>query len=198
GGGGVGRGGGGEGGEARGGAGDGVDEPGAGLGTERTDVGAVAAVRDENFAVSLGGTLGPRDREDDRIDVRLLIGIWRSEVPVFALAKLLRRGQIARGGPRALIDREPDRRRGDVHPRDVGSHEFADVKGWFDREVLPHRSSNQGFDLGGGNSGDRSCELGLPLDQGRGDVVAVPEPLLAAVARGHAVAPVVENAAAEQ
>jgi hypothetical protein len=43
-----------------------------------------------------------------------------------------------------------------------------------------------------------TSEFGLPLDQGRGDVVAIPEPLLAAVARGHAVAAVVKNAAAQQ
>src|SRR5262249_60539424 len=63
---------------------DGADEPGAGLGTQLTDLGTAGAVRDENLAVSLGGTLGPRDREDDRIGVRLVIGICRSEVRVVA------------------------------------------------------------------------------------------------------------------
>jgi hypothetical protein len=41
-----------------------------------TDVGTVAAVRDEKLAVSLSGTLAPRNREDDRIGVRLFIRIW--------------------------------------------------------------------------------------------------------------------------
>jgi hypothetical protein len=80
----------------------------------------------------------------------------------------------------------------------MGSHKFAKVTGWFGREVVRHRRRDQGFDRRGRNAGDRSGEFGLPLDQSRGHVVAVPEPLLAAVARGHAVAAVVENVAAEQ
>ena len=77
------------------------------------------------------------------------------------------------------------------------SHEFADVGGRFVR-MLRHRVADQGLDLGGGHSGDRSDELRLALNQGRGDVVAIPEPVLAAVARGHAVAAVVEHAAQQQ
>ena len=44
-------------------------------------------VRDKDLAVSRGGALGPRNREDDLLcRVMLAIGICRSEIPVITLA----------------------------------------------------------------------------------------------------------------
>src|SRR5439155_20511279 len=62
---------------------DGADELVAGVGTDRTKVAALTLVRDKDLAVSRGGALGPRNREDDLLcPVMLAIGICRSEIPV--------------------------------------------------------------------------------------------------------------------
>src|SRR6516164_2223415 len=60
------------------------------------------------------------------------------------------------------------------------------------------RVDDDGLDLGRGHAGDGPGGLRLSLDQGGGHIVAIPRSALAAVAWGHAIAAVVENATRQQ
>jgi hypothetical protein len=51
---------------------------------------------------------------------------------------------------------------------------------------------NGSLGLGRGDAGDGACVLRPSMDQGRGDVVAMPCCALAAVAQAHAIAAVIE------
>ena len=64
--------------------------------------------------------------------------------------------------------------------------------------MLANRSDDQRLDLGCRHSTYRSGALGLALEQGGRQIVAVLDAALADVARAHAVAAVIEDAADQQ
>src|SRR6516164_5696965 len=81
---------------------------------------------------------------------------------------------------------------------DLGSDQLGVIDGGIGSEVPADRIDNGGLDLGGGHAGDGAGGLRPSLDQGRGDVVAVPCRALAAVAGAHAVAAVIKDAPSQQ
>ena len=80
----------------------------------------------------------------------------------------------------------------------TGRDQLGVVDGRIGSDVPADRIDNDGLDLGRRHAGDGPGGLRLSLDQGGGDVVAVPRCALAAVARAHAIAAVIEDAARQQ
>src|SRR5205823_13946393 len=65
-------------------------------------------------------------------------------------------------------------------------------------EVVAQRHNDEHLDLGGGNAAHQSARLGLPLQHGLGDVIAVAEAALVGVGWAHAVAAMVEKASGQE
>src|SRR5215813_13783150 len=65
-------------------------------------------------------------------------------------------------------------------------------------KVVLHGSNNELLDEGGRHAIDWGSVLGLPLNQGRRDVVAVPHAIFDRISRRHAVAAFVENTAGQK
>src|SRR6266576_643854 len=80
----------------------------------------------------------------------------------------------------------------------VGGDQLGGVDGRIVSDVPADRIENNGFDLCRGHAGHGPGGLRLSLDQGGRYVIAVPCSAFAAVARAHAVAAVVKDAAHQQ
>jgi len=80
----------------------------------------------------------------------------------------------------------------------IGGDHLGVIAGRIVSDVPADRIENNGFDLCRRHAGHRPGGLRLSLDQGGRYVVAVPRSALAAVARAHAVAAVIEDAARQQ
>src|SRR3954469_15187786 len=59
--------------------------------------------------------------------------------------------------------------------------------------MVANRLNDQILNLGGRDPAHRSGTLGFALQEGRGKVISVSDPLLAGVARGHAIAAVANS-----
>src|SRR4051794_40613934 len=64
--------------------------------------------------------------------------------------------------------------------------------------MVANRLNDQILNLGGRDPAYRSKTLGFPLQKGRGKVISISDPLLAGVARGHAITMVVKQASKQQ
>src|SRR5271167_5248466 len=80
----------------------------------------------------------------------------------------------------------------------VGGDQLGVVDGRIVSDVPADRIENDGFDLSRRHAGHGPGGLRLSLDQGGGHVVAIPRAALAAVARAHAIAAVIEDAARQR
>ena len=80
----------------------------------------------------------------------------------------------------------------------VGGDQLGVVDGRIVSDVPADRIENNGFDLWRRHAGHRPGGLRLSLDQGGGHIVAIPRAALAAVARAHAIAAVIEDAARQR
>ncbi len=86
----------------------------------------------------------------------------------------------------------------DLDARNVGVDEAPVVNRLRWLEMLPNRSCDQRLDLGCRHSAYRSGAFGLALEQGGRQIVPVLDAPLADVARRHAIAAVIEDAAGQQ
>src|SRR5712672_659035 len=80
----------------------------------------------------------------------------------------------------------------------MGLDKPAVVDGLKRFDMIANRLNDHILNLRGGDPAHRSGPLGLPLQEGGGKVISVSHPLLAGVARGHAITPVVEQASHQQ
>src|ERR1700759_2299824 len=78
----------------------------------------------------------------------------------------------------------------------LGARKASEMVIWTCRLLQPSRDSS--LDLGRGNTGDRAGAFRPSFDQSRGDGVAMSPCALAAVARAHAIAAVIEDATHQQ
>ena len=65
-------------------------------------------------------------------------------------------------------------------------------------EVVAQRRNDERLNLGGGNAAEQSGRLGLSLQHGLGDVIAVAGAALVGMAWAHAVAAIVKQAAGQE
>src|SRR6267142_2072499 len=85
-----------------------------------------------------------------------------------------------------------------LNPRHVGIDKAAVIDTLGRLDMVANRLNDQIFNLGGCDTAHRSGRLSLPLQEGRGKVISVSQPLLARVARGHAVPTVVKKVSHQQ
>src|SRR5258705_12392794 len=64
--------------------------------------------------------------------------------------------------------------------------------------MVANRLNDEILNFGARDPAHRSGPLGLPLQEGRGKVISISDPLLAGVARGHAITMVVKQASHQQ
>src|SRR5258708_39264922 len=81
-----------------------------------------------------------------------------------------------------------------LDPIHISRDKLRIVDGRIATDMLADRIHNDSLDLCSGHAGDGPGDPRLALDQGGGDVIAIPRTALATVARAHAVAAVIDAA----
>src|SRR5712672_265255 len=130
--------------------------------------------RQKNFATPCWWCLAPRN-------VERVCAFWLAAVRGFG-----------------LVQSDDQSIRPNLDPLHIGIDKPAvvDGLGWFD--MIANRLNDHILNLRGRDPAHRSGPLSLPVHEGGGKIISVSHPLLAGVARGHAIATVVKKASHQQ